>query len=585
MKQYSYLCQDRNSFIQNLMKFKLKYLNEKKESSCLLTTIYFQKSMQSEISSYVNLVKRYLPETLVVGGTSLVSIADGILTTDNIVIIYTIFNDTEIKIISLEFNNATAREAGSRLLQQIYAQTNPAAVQLLVSGYDLYTVPFLEELSNAPSNVVFFGGTVNEGSSKETGCIFTGRKTLTHGAVAIIYCGYSLYVHEEHVSGWKALGNEMTITKTSGRFTVQEINGMPIQEIYKKYLNIQWDEYAIDDTIIFPFCFTRHNTTLLRVPRTIHKNGNIDYCADFSVGERVRLAYGDPLTILGEGRNMLLDVIRYQPEAIFCTSCLSRKILLQQDVEKDLDLIRKVCHTSGIYTFDQYIRSHGHIMSTNTMFSVVTMREGKPNADFKPVDYEDNPIMQTQTKIMSCMNHFIETICNELNDSNEKLYELAITDRLTGLLNHGEMEQVLEKTIEISRNNAEDMSLMMMDIDDFKYVNDNFGHEAGDIAIETVANIIKQCTESDDIAGRWGGDEFMVIFMVDNSEQAAAKAEKIRQTIEQYRFTKYPDLKISTSHGISQVKYTDTYTDIFNRADKALYAAKNELGKNAVVVI
>lgn len=164
----------------------------------------------------------------------------------------------------------------------------------------------------------------------------------------------------------------------------------------------------------------------------------------------------------------------------------------------------------------------------------------------------------------------------------ENLEKKASTDFLTQLNNRRKFNSLIEYEItQIKRYNDRDLSIIVFDIDGFKYINDNFGHDTGDKILQTIAKITKISIRNSDIACRWGGEEFAIALSETNIEDAILVAEKLRATIENHIFAE--ELRITCSFGISQYHSDDTYHSLFKRADEALYRAKNT-GKNKVVI-
>jgi diguanylate cyclase (GGDEF)-like protein len=168
-----------------------------------------------------------------------------------------------------------------------------------------------------------------------------------------------------------------------------------------------------------------------------------------------------------------------------------------------------------------------------------------------------------------------------LKDKAGEFEQLSVTDSLTGLLNRRYMEKRLVEEIQRSKRHRFPMSLMMLDVDDFKSYNDSFGHPAGDIALKIVADVLKDTLRADDVASRYGGEEFSILLPQTTSTEAAAIAERIRQRIEN---TEFPKRQVTVSIGIaacSAVIYTPA--EIVDAADHALYEAKNH-GRNNVQI-
>ncbi|MEO8041959.1 MAG: diguanylate cyclase [Acidobacteriota bacterium] len=166
-----------------------------------------------------------------------------------------------------------------------------------------------------------------------------------------------------------------------------------------------------------------------------------------------------------------------------------------------------------------------------------------------------------------------------LKDKAGEFEQLSVTDSLTGLLNRRYLEKRLIEEIQRSKRHRFPMSLMMLDVDQFKSYNDTFGHPAGDTALKIVASILQDILRGDDVAARYGGEEFAILLPQTTSTEAAAIAERLRQRIEH---TEFPKRKVTVSIGIASCSNEiDTPDDLIGAADHALYEAKNH-GRNNV---
>ncbi|ALS96831.1 hypothetical protein AT746_00090 [Lacimicrobium alkaliphilum] len=153
------------------------------------------------------------------------------------------------------------------------------------------------------------------------------------------------------------------------------------------------------------------------------------------------------------------------------------------------------------------------------------------------------------------------------------------TDRLTGLFNR----LYIEKTFEQLQSEETPMSLIMADIDHFKQVNDNHGHNVGDQVIARIAHILGECLRKGDYLGRWGGEEFIILLPDTDLQAAEQVAERMRRSVAfQPIFHGDVSLDITMSFGVTQADRYGALVDLIHSADKALYQAKNE-GRNKVM--
>lgn len=166
----------------------------------------------------------------------------------------------------------------------------------------------------------------------------------------------------------------------------------------------------------------------------------------------------------------------------------------------------------------------------------------------------------------------------------DKYKEMAIIDELTGVFNRRGIMELLRREVARSERFKLPLSVAMVDIDDFKKVNDTFGHITGDKVLKAVATIMKSVIRKIDMIGRYGGEEFLVIFPNTPKNNARIAAEKLRKEVESHKF-KYKDreFKVTISIGVAEYEDGDSTESLIAKADEALYRAKSA-GKNRVEV-
>ncbi len=182
---------------------------------------------------------------------------------------------------------------------------------------------------------------------------------------------------------------------------------------------------------------------------------------------------------------------------------------------------------------------------------------------------------------------------NNLSDEQDTLYtpiserqlfnylEMSLTDGLTGLYNRNAVTLVMEKLLEATKRSGGEVSLLMIDVDDFRNVNNSFGHQVGDEVLKEVAGIIETNIRRMDVAGRYGGDEFMALLPDTSSGEAMVIAERIRLAV----FDRFTDTKsVTLSIGIASFPAcATTLSECIQVADDALYRVKRS-EKNRVLI-
>ena len=172
---------------------------------------------------------------------------------------------------------------------------------------------------------------------------------------------------------------------------------------------------------------------------------------------------------------------------------------------------------------------------------------------------------------------------DELQRANEVLSQLSITDGLTKLHNHRHFQECLTREIKRQSRNKKPLSMLLVDLDDFKALNDRLGHASGDELLVRVASILDSTVRESDLLARYGGEEFVVLATETDMRGAIALAEKVRMNVEQAPHIVNESLRpvrITVSVGVAQ--YAGNRRKFFEAADRALYRAKDQ-GKNCVV--
>lgn len=172
-----------------------------------------------------------------------------------------------------------------------------------------------------------------------------------------------------------------------------------------------------------------------------------------------------------------------------------------------------------------------------------------------------------------------------LNTYNQRLQHLASNDGLTGLKNRRSFNEEFKKQFALAKRMSSQIQLIFFDVDDFKRINDQFGHHTGDEVLKILANILKESFRETDIVARWGGEEFIIALNSTHLNEAKTLAEKLRTRIEEdLQLTKRVKNKVTISIGLTQTHAEDSHDSVFHRLDQAMYQAK-ENGKNQLVVI
>ena len=405
---------------------------------------------------------------------------------------------------------------------------------------------------------------------------------------------------------------------------VHAANGKEGLELFEKYNNTPDSEFTID-LIVTDINMPKMNG--LEMIREIH---NIDYMiptvittahsdADFlkeAIKLRVRGYVTKPLKI-----DDLIDTIRIAAEPKYLKDQLEilNKQLSIEVEEKTLEL-RSILDSQEnmILVFNEY-----NVSSANKtfleFFKLQTIEEfitnNKPINSFfiKKDDYfysieedwiseimklEDmkrvvlikNTLDEEKIFRVDIKTFFYETkhyvvSFTDITELKEYTYELqyrASHDSLTKLFNRQKLNEELTKEILRENRYQHNLSILMFDIDDFKNINDTYGHDVGDIVLIDLANIVKKTIRATDYAARWGGEEFMVLLPETSIDETSRIANELRENVEKYQ-PKDISLPITISIGVAEfIANENTKDDFIKNVDIALYQAKRA-GKNRVI--
>ncbi|MCC8025779.1 MAG: sensor domain-containing diguanylate cyclase [Clostridium sp.] len=290
---------------------------------------------------------------------------------------------------------------------------------------------------------------------------------------------------------------------------------------------------------------------------------------------------------------MYLEIINNLPDGIYFVSP-DREILFWNKAAEKItgytaeEIIGKRCQDSGLNHIDQAGRPL--CMIACPLFETLVdgeQRRAKVFVRHKegyriPISVNILPIREGG-KIAGAVEIFTQSSPAVYEDDLvEHLADLAMHDSLTKLPNRRYLESFLEYKISEYMRFGRLFAVLMGDIDNFRYFNNNYGHEAGDKVLLNIAATIKRNMRRDDLIGRWGGEEFVGIYSVGKPEDGAIIGEKFRQMV---LHTELPYggtvLTVSMSIGVTAIRPNDTAVTVMNRVDELMYHSKRT-GKNCV---
>ncbi|MGA9756677.1 MAG: GGDEF domain-containing protein [Desulfobaccales bacterium] len=172
---------------------------------------------------------------------------------------------------------------------------------------------------------------------------------------------------------------------------------------------------------------------------------------------------------------------------------------------------------------------------------------------------------------------------NRLRIAHDRIITLMYTDSLTGIANRRIFVESLGGAMPFAQRHQTPLSIIMADLDDFKSINDTFGHNAGDQVLQAFAILLVEDSRQEDLIARWGGEEFIMMLPGISAKEATLLGERLRRRLEEITF---PDCgaRLTASFGVAAYQPGETSISFIERADQALYEAKR-LGKNQVIIL
>lgn len=218
-------------------------------------------------------------------------------------------------------------------------------------------------------------------------------------------------------------------------------------------------------------------------------------------------------------------------------------------------------------------------LSAFTVFSytavIFLLSQTHPEFINPKIDFMNIIVLATVLPWFSLVGGYIARLRKEIAKALLTIERLAITDDLTQVFNRRQMFNILENQKALGDRGAHQFSVCIFDLDDFKKVNDLYGHEKGDIVLKTIAQAVQQNLRDIDQIARYGGEEFVLILPDSDVHLAMICAQRVQEMAKKIRFEKMPEeFRITISVGVAEYNAFEPVQDTINRADNALYRAK-----------
>lgn len=544
----------------------------------ILISIYTHWNKPETIREMTRLFCDAFPQAEIAGMTTAGGIENGRMHLRQTIVTIQFFEKSDVHAAIYDFSKESMSALGERALADCQKEADLSAVLLFLTQQYYDFEPFLAALDKLSKDIPICGGYAHTYLQEDGIYVFTKDAILSRGILLITYAG-AVQVLTESVMGWQPLGRTMTITAMDGPLVIRSLDHEPAAYFYQKYLHSTDFEKS---QLLFPLVRNAHQFRLAVLPLDAKSDGALQTNVISHVGDQVQMAYGDPDQVILSSHKALDHIERFAPEGMLLLSCVTRRYFLKEDVNQILSAYGDFCVAPGGYVNGELIRIEGKTQTTNMTLVSISFREGEAPIRNTPKKHHTPVVLGEALSTVQRLATFITETTKELAETQKQLSFAASHDSFTGLLNRGSIEKMLCRCHEDASARQLAFSALMIDLDTFKHINDTFGHNKGDEVIREVAAIMKRMIRPTDFAGRWGGDEFVIILPGTTLANARIVASRLQQAFQTIRL---PDHSFLTaSIGCTTASPDETEQTFYKRMDDALYLAK-EGGRNRIILL
>ncbi len=459
MKQVTYRIENRESF--------LKFLHEVKTSEDyhnarqVLFKVLTSQIVTADIYDLNGLMRENFPNDKIVGISMSGFVAKSIdnkkadakwlermsfFHKDYAVVSCLYFESTDVKIFEIvgsEVDNFMVMTID--LNRQLRKIPNLKGVEVLFASAKERVAMFIDKVTVGLEEVPFFGAEAGAVDSKKE---FTsesesaikslgreniiqyvmGRRIHPEGIIVVAYSGEDLNITTEYNFGWKPLGKEMTITETLGVNGLVKIDDAPAVDVYKKYLNVELNEFLLFNVFAFPFIVDRGGLPASRVAAVYDSEGRLYMTGDVRKGEKIRLSYGNPEDILAETWESSERMRKFEPQGFFAYICGARTMFLDVDASREmkdfLRIVPQAAYCFGGSEIYKYQRKGGQLA---TSLLAVGFREGEACRCYSRWRRRNEKVDKTPAAmpLAKRLAAFLAATTNDLKEINRNYREAA----------------------------------------------------------------------------------------------------------------------------------------------------------------
>lgn len=553
------------------------------QTTPLLVQAYISGDSKPWITALQQVIARCIPTAVVVGMTSYGQIEQGVIKQQGMSVFITEFAKSNLSqsLLRADANETEKIAALKQLLQ-------PDTKVLLVHSSDLLSrhANLLPLITRLRPDIVVAGAVAQPAGVNLYSCVFNQQQQAENAFLLTALHGSDLQARSVLKRNWFAIGKPLQVTAAHNN-RVSTIDNQSVVDLYQHYLGAGVAQHLPAASSMFPLLFADnvHQSTAFVLKTTA--DGGAVFNQNISEGQQVRLAFANMDSLLDN--SYLAAAGPLNAEQVFVFSCCVRLDLLKENILEEITPLAAKLPVCGSFGFGEMaMDEEGKAGLFSHTMSLLFLAEQPKTVSFSvppepELQHERYEFQLSSKELLGVYGNLTRALMQDLTNTNNALQQLTLTDHLTGIANRKSLDEQLSKERHLYQRYHRPFSILLLDIDHFKAINDKFGHLNGDKVLIAVAKTLIREIRDVDVAGRWGGEEFMVICPDTDLEQAYGLAERLRIAVTQLRIlTDDGVIQLTTSIGVAELTELMTIDQLLHQADKHLYQAKTQ-GRNQVL--
>jgi len=380
------------------------------QENSVLVQMFFPYAMEQQAREIGDYLFEKLPDAQLIAVSSAGNIANEEILDHTITLGFSLFASSSVRVVC---GTSFSHEENMMILRN--AITKESKLVLLFADTFAYNVtPLLEAMACEYPRIVLAGGNGADAMEFRAASVFCFGQPKATFAAAVIDSA-TLRIETKHLLNWQTIGKEMRITKSSGA-TLFELEGTPIKEIYKKYLDEEIAANILEYATVFPLIFKREGLSVARAPLSVNDDGSITYAGSFEGAKSVLFGYADVHRVYEDAKEQIRDLHAKTHEAIYVYTCAARRSMLGRYLDLELAALSRVAPLCGFVTYGEFY--HDAPSCTNSLLNItttyVTLDEEKQKSSEFSLDHMPNPQTKEQI-VLKALTRLVRATSEELD--------------------------------------------------------------------------------------------------------------------------------------------------------------------------